>query len=119
LAREFGEKVVALSERSHVWLVDSLVNRAAAEPVWASLKRTPPAEALARGVTIFQASHEASLEELADILETIVEHHPLMTVLEVYGLRDRHVAERALAGIRFVVSNSESDRVVAVKHSEG
>jgi hypothetical protein len=29
LEREFGEKVVALSERAHVWLVDSRANRAA------------------------------------------------------------------------------------------
>jgi hypothetical protein len=114
LEREFGEKVVALSERTHVWLVDSPVNRAAAEPIWARLKRDPPADALAQGLTLFQSLPKASPEEaFADILDTIAEHHPRMTVLEVYGVRDQRLVEPALATIRFIVSHSEPDHLVA------
>lgn len=87
--RDFGEKAGVLSERMHTWLVDSEVNRAAVEAIWTRLNRDPTADARDRGLTLFRSPPDLGPgEAVAEILHTIVEHHPRVTVIEVYGIRD-------------------------------
>jgi hypothetical protein len=84
------------------------------------LRRGPPADPVAQGVTLFQSPPQASPEEaLADILHEVAEHHARMTVLEIYGARDQGLVEAALGTIRFVVSHSEPGHLVASLSTTG
>jgi hypothetical protein len=87
--RQFGERLVALSERLHVWVINSPANRSVAERIWRDLGG---AHSLERGVTTFDASAQACPSEVAaDQLSSIDLHHgeyshsPPWSLLEVYG----------------------------------
>jgi hypothetical protein len=110
--RNFGEKAGVLSERMHTWLIDSETNRAAAEPIWARLKHELPADPRDSGLTLFRSRPDLGPREAVDeILDTIVEHHPRVTVIQVYGVRDRHLVERPLAWFGFHFLKDEGDHL--------
>lgn len=110
--RDFGDRVRSLSQQTHVWLIDSAANRGAAEPIWKALKLNVPEDPLAQGITLFESPSQLTPEEsLADILDTLVEHHFHLTILEIYGVRDSARLRSVLAGSGFVVSSSEADHV--------
>jgi hypothetical protein len=87
--REFGDRVVPLSRRLHVWVCDSPANRAATM----SVREEQPSHSPTSGVTIFDSRHGDSPEEMfLKIVETVDLHHgewghePAWTAMEVYGV---------------------------------
>jgi len=79
---EFGEQLVALSHRVHVWVVDTPTNRAVAERIW----RESGGYSRESGVTTFTALLTDSAEDIASSqLDSIELHHPGWSVLEVFG----------------------------------
>jgi hypothetical protein len=87
--RGFGEKLESIPAGVPVWIVDSLVNRAAAEKAWAA---TPQVSHL-EGITIFTSPEGASPERsLIGQIDTIDLHHgtysadPPYSVLDVIGV---------------------------------
>jgi hypothetical protein len=114
--RDFGDRARDLALRMHVWLIDSAANRAAAEPIWEALKRSAPKDPLAQGITIFQSPAQLSPEgAVAEVLDTLLEHHFGAAVLEIYGVRDPHALEKALGGSGFIASGSEAGRIVCTR----
>jgi len=118
LDREFGNKVLALSDRMHVWMIDSPTNRAAAEELWAG-HRDDPRDPLEHGVTLFTPTIGRTPAEIAvDIMDTIVDHHsewehsPPMSEVEIHGMDDIDAIASALASIGMVVSSREGDSLV-------
>lgn len=90
LEQEFGDRLLELNRSGPVWIVDTPVNRAAAERVWSA----NPNCAHLDGVTTFKidVSHSAE-DNLINELDTIDLHHgiysanPVSTILEVIGIQ--------------------------------
>src|SRR5713226_8715809 len=87
--RAFGDRLTALEPRAPLWIVDTSVNRGAAE----RLRTERPAESHLTGITLFKDDDGLSPEQLLlSELETIDLHHgiysadPPYTVLEVRGV---------------------------------
>jgi uncharacterized lipoprotein YbaY len=84
----FGQRLVELAARVHVWAVESPLNREVAERIRAA----SPGASLNHGVTLFRASpDDAPAAMIADQMDVIVEHHgpfshdPPLDAVEVYG----------------------------------
>jgi hypothetical protein len=84
---DIGAQLPELADRFHVWVVDTLSNRRAAEALWA----VGPGDRT-HGVTTFKRSEGESTEaSVVDLLPVVDEHHGLRTdwaddiVLEVIG----------------------------------
>jgi hypothetical protein len=88
---EFGEKIVDLASRIHVWVVASPTNCSIAKALWGNQPiRTPSIET---GITTFDVDLNATPEQWCKgILGTIDLHHgehshtPPYSRLEIYGL---------------------------------
>jgi hypothetical protein len=85
----FGDKLLPLAARMHVWVIRTPVNQEAVETVW---REDRSMHDLERGATIFDADAKSSLSEtVASMLDVIDLHHgelshsPPYSVLEVYG----------------------------------
>ena len=88
--REFGNKLVALSRRIHVWVCNSSANLKAVNKINKDIKEF----SLESGVTNFKVSKDDSAEDMfMNFIDTVDLHHgkfshsPSWSVLEVYGLR--------------------------------
>ncbi len=88
LDQDYGEGLSALAQTGPVWIVDTPLNRAAAQKIWAA---SPDGTHL-DGVTTFKFGVDSSPEDiLIDELETIDLHHgvysanPPYTVIEAIG----------------------------------
>lgn len=114
----FGERVVPLSERVHVWLVDSEPNRAAAERLWAR-GIAPAGHPLESGITLFQGEGRTPSDVAIAILDMLTEHHnewshdPPMTVLEIHGAAITPALREALEDFGFPAIRKHADHVVA------
>jgi hypothetical protein len=102
---EFGDKLLALGERIHVWVIGTPVNRASAEALWRNHRGGP---SLDRGATTFAADPADPRDEvIASMLDTIDLHHgpyshtPPWSVLEVYGTSPTPSLVAALAEFGF------------------
>jgi hypothetical protein len=99
LDREFGERISALAQTGPVWIVDTPLNRAAAQKIWA----VHPNHSHLVGVTTFKAGDDSSPEDsLINELDSVDLHHgthsadPPYTVLEVIGAE---MIERVKTGL--------------------
>ena len=88
LDREYGERLLGPAGKGPVWVVDTALNRAEAQKLWAA----HPSRSYLDAVTTFKTGDNCSPEEtLINELDTIDEHHgiysadPPYTVLEVIG----------------------------------
>jgi len=104
LDRAFGSRLPDLLALGPVWIVDSPVNHAIAENLWAQF----PTRSHLEGVTTFNAAETDSPEEtLLEYLGTIDLHHgsdsadPPYTVLEVIGARLTAKIEAVLSDLGF------------------
>ena len=104
LDRSFGSQLSDLSGMGPVWIVDSPVNRAVAENLWAQF----PTRSHLEGVTTFKAAETDSPEDmLIGNLGTIDLHHgsysadPPYTVLEIVGTPLTAKIEAALSALGF------------------
>jgi hypothetical protein len=91
LDKNFGEKVAKLSQKMHVWLCDTPVNKKAAAFCWLKENKFTSLE---NGITTFKISNQDSPESiLTDIIVTVDLHHgeyshnPPWSELHVYGIR--------------------------------
>lgn len=84
--REFGERLLPLAQRLHVWVCDTPINDAAGEKAWAAL---PPGAVWNEvGVTTFRVGEDDSPEDMAIChVGDIDLHHPAWSQIEVYGVR--------------------------------
>ena len=84
--REFGERLLPLAQRLHVWACDTPVNREAAEKAWAAI---PPGAVWNEvGVTTFRVGDDDSPEDMVvRHVGDIDLHHPSWRQIEVYGVR--------------------------------
>lgn len=119
LDREFGNKVLVLSDRMHVWMLDSPTNRVAAEEVWAGQREDDPRDPLEHGVTLFKPTMGRTPADIVvEIMGTIFDHHsewehsPPMSELEIHGAPDTEAIASALASVGMVVSAREGDSLV-------
>ena len=84
---DFGRQLPSLAEPFHVWVVDTPVNRQAAEALWAA----GPGDRT-HGVTTFKLESESTESSIVNLLPVINEHHGLQEdwamdiVLEVRGV---------------------------------
>lgn len=85
---DFSTELRSLTERFHVWVVDTQFNRRAAESIWAVGQSD-----FTHGVTTFKRYEGESIESsVVDLLPVIDEHHGLREdwatdiVLEVLGV---------------------------------
>jgi hypothetical protein len=85
---DFGRQLPSLAEQFHVWVVDTPVNRQAAEALWAA----GPGDRT-HGVTTFKLYEDESTESsIVNLLPVLNEHHGLQDdwatdiVLEVRGV---------------------------------
>ena len=101
--REFGDRLSELAAEVPVWIVNTTLNRTAAQQLWKERKH----EDHLRGVTTFEGSESSSPEDLlVSQIDTIDLHHgiysasPPYTILEVLGaaLSDRIKAELSKFG---------------------
>jgi hypothetical protein len=89
LDRNFGSKVIELSQKMHAWICDTPVNKKAAKSVWSKNKNPGSPE---QGVTIFKVSSKDTPEsmlidkiELIDLHHGEYSHNPPWSELHVYG----------------------------------
>jgi hypothetical protein len=114
----FGERIHSLAHKMPVWIVDTPINRAAAESHW----RQNPENDSVNGVTTFKVDPEASPEDwCAGVLGAVIEHHgeyshdPPVSSLEIIGAQsaDSLVATFAEYGFPRVRSRSDGFRASA------
>lgn len=86
---DYNDKLSSLAAVSHVWVIDTPANRAAASAYWAQ----NPKHKVETGITTFKSSeNESRLESCLKMLDTIDLHHeeyasnPPYSILEVIGL---------------------------------
>jgi hypothetical protein len=115
LDRKFGNRVQALSERMHVWMVDSEANRRSAEIIWAATKNADSRDPLEHGVTLFDSPEGQTPEEMIlNIIDTILEHHsewehdPPISELEIHGAPDNETFRAALESVPLLILGRES-----------
>ena len=84
------------------WVVDSAVNREIAQRHW-SRPSTPT-------LSLFDP------QTLADILPTVLEHHPNCAELELHGLTMTYTHRAILRDFGFTVSSTGTNAYLAVKH---
>jgi hypothetical protein len=96
---DFGDLLLDLSKKRHVWLVDTPPNRARAEDIW----RVRHDYSRNEGVTTFKIDLSGPPQEwLLDVLHTIDEHHGLRAEwssdveLEVRGVHLTNALREAL-----------------------
>jgi len=113
---DFGERILPLAIRLHVWAVDSLANRAAAERLWTQ----QPRHDVERGATVFRFdAAEPPDQRVIRILNTVLEHHgeyshdPPVSVLEIFGAPLTAGLQQALAGAGFTSIMVDGDAVLA------
>ncbi|MCU1299859.1 MAG: hypothetical protein JWQ87_143 [Candidatus Sulfotelmatobacter sp.] len=89
LDRNYGERVAVLAQTGPVWIVDTPLNRAAAQKLWAD----DPNHDHLDGVTTFKFAEDSSPEDiLINELDTVDVHHgiysanPPYTVIEAIGV---------------------------------
>lgn len=118
LDRSFGSRLSDLLATGPVWIVDSPVNRAVAEKLWAQF----PSRSHLEGATTFKAEEADSPEEmLIGHLGTIDLHHgfysadPPYTVLEIVGTPLTARIEAALSDLGFDSFAATSDGFRAVR----
>jgi hypothetical protein len=113
--RHFGDHLLELAERVHVWVCASQDNRRLAEKYW----QAAPGASLERGITTFNVTDSQPPEEMfIDILGAVDLHHgeyshtPPWDTLEVYGTSATSAVRRALAefGVSEFVGISEGFR---------
>jgi hypothetical protein len=116
---EFGDRLIALSRRLHVWIVATPANQAAAERI---RRADGGGYSLERGVTTFPSDPGVPRDELAlRYLETIDAHHgpcshtPPWAVLEVFGTPPTDELSRALGDLGFSRVEPTSDGFVATR----
>jgi hypothetical protein len=104
LDREYGEHLSELPPKVPVWIVDTPLNRAAAQKSWAADSQRSHLV----GVTTFKTRSDSSPEEaLVSELDTIDLHHgirsanPPYTVLEVVGTNLTVALESTLSQLGF------------------
>src|SRR5438093_1466185 len=85
----FGERLIALASRLHVWIIDTPANKAAA---LAHSRESSGAPSLESGATTFTCATAIPPDEsVASMLETVDVHHgeyshsPPWSFLEVFG----------------------------------
>jgi hypothetical protein len=108
----FGERVHSLALKMPVWIVDTPVNRAAAESHW----RQQPDKDPANGITTFKVDPAASPEDwCAGVPGTVIEHHgeyshdPPVSSLEVIGAQAAASLIATLAEYGFAKVRSRPD----------
>jgi hypothetical protein len=98
--REFGDPLVDLSQKMHVWVCDSPTNKRSAEAV----RVTSAGQSIELGVTTFRIADQDSPETmLLDVLDTVDLHHgsyshnPPWSELHIYGTTATPGVQLALA----------------------
>lgn len=122
LDRVYGKRLSELARIGPVWIVDTTLNRAAAEGVWA----VHPKGSHLDGVTTFKAGEYSPEDALINELNTIELHHssysadPPYTVLEVIGavVSERIKAELSLFGFVEFQPTAEGFRAVRPLRSD-
>jgi hypothetical protein len=97
----FGERIHTLAPKMPLWIVDTPINRAAAESHW----RQQPEDS----VTTFKVNPGASPEDwCAGVLGTVIEHHgdyshdPPVSSLEIIGAQPVGSLVATFAGMAFL-----------------
>jgi hypothetical protein len=121
---EYGERLSELARTGPVWIVDTPLNRATAQKVWA----VHPSRGHLDGVTTFKTGANCSAEDiLINELDTIDLHHgtysadPPYTVLEVIGtvLSERLKTELSHFGFDDFQATAEGFRAARPLRSDG
>ncbi|HEX7664506.1 MAG TPA: hypothetical protein VF407_08350 [Polyangiaceae bacterium] len=99
----FGESAIALARTVHVWLVDSVENRLAAERAWESKRCDFDSS---RSVTLFDPIGELSEDRLMSLLDTVFDHHPGLERFSLLGVELTPSLTSALQDVGF---SSERD----------
>ena len=120
--RTFGDKLLDLSHRLHVWIIDSQINRPARDKVWNETREYT----LESGATLFFDDGTQPADAVAvRMLEDIERHHgegahtPPMSRLEVYGTPQTPPLSSALEDFGFTHFEDDGDRFIASRDIEG
>jgi hypothetical protein len=109
----FGDKVEALARRIHVWLAGTTENRRAAETFRRQSVKGAAAAWDKGGLSIFDVyAGETPEASCIRILETVLDHHPDLRVLEIYGIIRSKTVVRALLEAGFGTVNTGSEGCV-------
>jgi hypothetical protein len=119
---DFGDRLVPLSRRLHVWVCDTPAKRAAAHTIWGD----DPIYDLESGVTIFEFAPDASRPEvIAAVLDDVDLHHgefshdPPWSVIEVIGCSPTESLSAAFAAFGAQLSAVGLDACVARRPISG
>lgn len=104
LVPDYGDRLASLAATSHVWVIDTPVNRRAASEYWLQ----HPKSDVERGITTFKSrKDESPWESCLKMLDTIDLHHgsyssnPPYSVLEVIGTPLTKTVKSAVAALGF------------------
>jgi hypothetical protein len=120
--RAFGDQLLELVRRLHVWIVDSPGNRAAVKEAWSELV---PRYSLDEGATIFDDDGTRAPDEVAAArLDNIELHHggfshsPPLTRLEVCGTRRTALLSSTLEARGFSLVDEFPGGFILERHLE-
>ena len=100
----FGERLVDLVERMHVWVVRSPANEEVVQRLWAE---SDGKHVLESGATLFNPAGHSPEDSCLGILSTVEEHHgeyshdPPLGVIEVFGAEASSPVRDELAELGF------------------
>lgn len=113
--RDFGNRLLELAQRLHVWICTSEKNRQAFESVCEQAGTYSTDE----GATIFNAAEGESPGGLVmNMLPIIEEHHPSWSVLEIYGTACTPALREVLREYGFTELQEGMNRFIATRPAQ-
>ena len=109
ILRECQEgELVRLCRTSHSWVVDLPSNRDAARQFWAG-NNSEDLNCLGPGATLFTPVGSTREEQLANVMDTIADHHPDWTELTVFGIKVSQTIRELMASYGVAICRELSD----------
>lgn len=111
---DFGERLVTLSRRMHVWIVGSLQNQPFVDRAWSESSEYSTTS----GVTTFDRDgYHSEIALFSQILDTLDEHHASWTDLHIYGIEPTYEVRAALAEYGATTFVPHHDHFIATREA--
>lgn len=109
----FGNRLIELAQRIHVWICESPDNQPAMQAVWA----IPGLYETDRGTTSFSRCEDPETVFLSN-LDTIDLHHSCWRIMEVYGLTATPQVQEALRAYGVTDFDNLTDGFIATRSEQ-
>jgi hypothetical protein len=109
----YGERLLNILSESPTWIISSPRNKPFISEYW----KQHPASSHFTGVTSFEGGDSSLAEQFIDIFDTIIEHHPSLSTLDVIGLTAMPEIASFLIQMGFSIADSSDAAFTAIQNT--